>query len=862
MWHLLRMPKSEALSIARQPFENSVFETSNLSILFFGNLTRALIKLRALGLTIMETLLVSPFPTIDSFYGMKDESISVATASSTTAASTENSEKNFIALEASSQIERPLTTCEKARLLTMSSEATDNKDRPKFLDRQRFLERQTSNNFCIMQLLDPSTFHDDSHDRTLQPQPATAVEEPKEKSDNAFPSVFQRGEGEGGDVMIGEVNQVLPAMSTNIDDDVPIGSEAALDSSKQEEKKKKAKKAKKHKKHKKDDKKDDKKDKKDKKQKKDTKSLVPTSDPSVDNLLALPVQDAREEVRKQAETCMDDGPSLPKLASRVPTSDRNVDNLLALPVQAARKGVRKQAETHTDDRPSLPKLESQVPPLDRSFDDPLALPVQAAREEVRKQAETYADDRPSLPKLASSWGLSPNTVDVTDAFFDEHKSTTSVSHDDNKAKVDANVGLVKASLKAQEDERVSQRHLKSSPNRREELKRRQESSQSISHSEHSHEQNSSGLKRHSQSSRGKSTRSNTASMHDNESRSVSSAIDQKSWMLSHALGGPNFSARPFVQVKTKKIKKSEFEDGASEDFWNENDDDAVDSAWNSSASDLFAQPSREGSLRVEDFMAEIKSCASHDSYSRSEVSQLYQNEPALNFDMDVTWMDNSFTSKSLQSTSKSSRMKRNLRNGMTSNSSLGGSALSIGNSSMYSAASQAQPSTASVGSSSSSTTGMSRSIADSTTVSCTDKSLRSTSRRNGTHRSSATTVATLESLERGERQQARLVSGSSTTSLQSTTSAPTTHTSHSVRGILKRSSDKKQARRNSVGGGVDLTTPDPTTPTMGITYAHAPTRTIIPSAATPYPALTPTLGVSLVGKVKTRYNNRNKRFGV
>jgi hypothetical protein len=337
----------------------------------------------------MEALRVSPFPTIDSFYGMKVESSSAATASSTPAASIETPDKNVIAVESSSQIERTLVArSAKGRLLLKppasrsrrapAVEATDNKDRSPFLDRRRFLEKQISDKFCIMQLLDPNTFHD--RHRTLQRQPVTGEEEHKKKSADDFPSIFQRGEGEGGEVTIDEVNQVLAAMSNMIDDDVSIGSEAALDSSKQEKKK-----TKKHKKHKKDD----------KKKKKDAKSRVPTSDWSFDDL-AFPVLTARKEVRRQAETSeYYDRPSLPKLASRVPTSDRSFDAPLALPVLATRKEVRRQAETYAHNRPSLPKLASQVPTSDRSLDDPLNLPVLAPSKRRSSKASRDICGRPS-----------------------------------------------------------------------------------------------------------------------------------------------------------------------------------------------------------------------------------------------------------------------------------------------------------------------------------------------------------------------------------------------------------------------------------------------------------------------------------
>lgn len=160
-----------------------------------------------------------------------------------------------------------------------------NDRRPTFLDRERFLARQVSDKFCIMNLLDPRTFYDDndvvgqdvqrevSVETTEDHQESTrlsSLQESWHESSNAFPSVFQRSEYERSGILVDEVQHVLEALPKARDDEAPMIHETALmaESSRKDKKAKKDKKLKKERKeHKKDKKKKKDKDREGKKSK-------------------------------------------------------------------------------------------------------------------------------------------------------------------------------------------------------------------------------------------------------------------------------------------------------------------------------------------------------------------------------------------------------------------------------------------------------------------------------------------------------------------------------------------------------------------------------------------------------------------
>jgi hypothetical protein len=118
-----------------------------------------------------------------------------------------------------------------------------NDRRPTFLDRERFLARQVSDKFCIMNLLDPRTFYDDNDavGRAAQREVSVGTEDNHQEStrisslqaswhesSNAFPSVFQRSERESSGILEDEVKHVLAALPKATDDEASMILENAL----------------------------------------------------------------------------------------------------------------------------------------------------------------------------------------------------------------------------------------------------------------------------------------------------------------------------------------------------------------------------------------------------------------------------------------------------------------------------------------------------------------------------------------------------------------------------------------------------------------------------------------------------------
>ncbi|KAI2498846.1 hypothetical protein MHU86_15647 [Fragilaria crotonensis] len=544
-------------------------------------------------------------------------------------------------------------------------------NQPKFLDRATFLARQASDRFSIMNLLDPSAFHDTDkgekpsgnqgglsfrensemkgtlgnlgQSSTLDERLDSTLQDSFHESAAEFPSFFQTSEVQTFDTdLVDEVTTSLSNLMKVADYDVAVPSDSVLI---REERGKRVKKGKKEKKEKK-GKKDKKKEKKGKKDKKDKK--------------------VKKDKEKGSES---------KHSSDVSCDEshlESVDHLM----------TRTNQTIHDDDKTTT------------------SLQIEDLRQSRRK--ERRPSKQVGSTKSAKAFSQSMPNVQQIHGFIDHNQG--------------------------------------------------------------------------SRSRRKASDGSNSPGTKPSSTKSVDGII-AKQWTPTIEGQHSNFSALPFVKVKTTKLDASEFEESCAESCWSDDDDDD-DSAWDSEATDLFAKRSRAGIFNAGGLTSNA-SCASYQSDSYAEPTGMNRRVPFM--------QNGALDDRSIQTSASTGRIQESAPSKMLNpGARIPGShvALCSQNSQALSLPSTLGPranSSNSLESSTSAGTGMSTSIAD-RSITSRDKSRSSKSKKESKYHA---TLGRVEARGNGLPLQAGIEGRSTHSSQSSLSSAPAHLASQKGEGRLK-----------------------------------------------------------------------------
>jgi hypothetical protein len=344
-----------------------------------------------------ETVNNMPF-TDDSFFNMKGES-DASTVESTPEISRETPDRSVVDMmdssrrssisDASSYIPpsevKPINP-NKGDTILKSSQGPSEEDRPKFLDRKSFLERQVSEQFSIMKLLDPSSFHDLHNKRASgrSDREAPALQTTTQGSRYVFPSVFQKDAAvkeKQNTELLNEVNQMLAKLPKKEDEE--INAPAAVPTKDRKTKSKKKHKTRKHKKT---------------REKRDRKPSSRTSlDRSSQDLVAsAAARAAISEDQKRSEVDSDGRPSLPKLAEHSTLTVSSVD-------KASKSGLV-ASPTTAQKREKLSSSLSQLTEIIKQKEEAhqaLKRPTSSRREEIRRLQQVTQSSRRKERKSSS-----------------------------------------------------------------------------------------------------------------------------------------------------------------------------------------------------------------------------------------------------------------------------------------------------------------------------------------------------------------------------------------------------------------------------------------------------------------------------
>lgn len=650
-----------------------------------------------------------PFPD-DSFFTMKEDS-DASTVSSTPANSPETPDRSVVEMkdasmrsaksEASSSYIPPeaqpaiATTTRKSKKdkksklrRELSAEEIEERDRPKFMDRKSFLEKQVSEQFSIMKLLDPSSFHDaNAATRSQRKKSPTAtaasssaaIASPLQGSTASFPSVFQKDVAEKKEKpleLLDEVNQMLATLPKKQEDDEqeteePVES-AQLESSARD-RKKKPKKKEKSKKHKK---------KKEKKERRPSSSRLPGDRSSQDLATSAAAAAAAivplSDDQKRPEVDVDDRPSLPKLATKS-TSALNPTNPGQAPSPATAHNRAKLSSSLIQVTRSIQKKEDERLALRKSS--------VSRREEIKRLQQVTQSER-RKEKKSSSRKSSSGTR--------SHRRSNGTSRGTSKS----SSSKAASKLLAQSMPDINARTVDRSEAKDKDQSWMAESS--LSKSQELRSRTFVNVKK-----------TKVKDLSEFDSTDGFSDDDDHSVMFALQTPAARKLSRHDDNFSEKRSPRKTAREG-------------VDAAWDSSVKDMFsgkkkAPPGEESSvrsLRVEDLVSETRSVASQGNASqgnasqssygttKSESSKYFRSAPALGHD----WNTDLFAARAPSNFLSPQNGKKKpplLPKGARSSTSNNGSSLSLPFA--KSSAQNRRSSAGSIASSCSSATGMSRS---------------------------------------------------------------------------------------------------------------------------------------------------------
>jgi hypothetical protein len=347
----------------------------------------------------------------------------------------------------------------------------------------------------------------------------------------------------------------------------------------------------------------------------------------------------------------------------------------------------------------------------------------------------------------------------------------------------------------------------------------------------------------SRSRRKASDQSNSAGTNTSPTKSENGIITNQ-WTPSTEIQN-NFSALPFVKVKTTKLDASEFEESCAESCWSDDDDD--DSAWDSEATDLFAKRPRMGKLNASG-LASNASCASLQSDSYAETSGLYRRLPLMQHGtLDNRSNHSSASTGRIQESAPTLNPGARLPRSQVASSSQNRQALSL-----PSALGPRAHSSNSLASSSSAGTGMSTSMAD-RSIKSRDKSRSSKSMKKSKYHA---TIGTADARGNGLPFQASIEGRSAHSSESSLSSVPAHLSSQKSEGRLKYAPSGRFRPEGSVRSIKDFTVDPKGSDTIPVSQV-APD---IPAS----PVRPRMLGIGLVGLAKARFGknriDKNRRL--